>query len=153
MLILLSAKSAPCPRDGQNATHGTASGEPEVSWRWERLFLGDPCSQCSEWVQMYCCRGRPRGNPSKSPLEWAGVSEGREHPEGGGQRVFCACWRGLGVGCRTDRCRLNASRLTAEERTAPWGSCPRQRVLKGFRFVVGVIVAWLVQRANEIWGG
>ena len=99
-------------------THGTASGELEVYSSWERLFLGDPCLPCSERGQMCCCRGRPRGNPWKSPLEWAEVSEGRGRPEGGGrERVFCERWRGLGVRCRTDRCRLNTSLLTAEEWT------------------------------------
>lgn len=67
--------------------------------------------------------------------------------------MFCERWRELGVGCRTDRCRLNTSLLTAEEGTARRGSCPRLRVLKAIGCVAGVIVAWIVQRANEICGG
>lgn len=135
-------------------THGAASGELEVYSSWEWLFLGDPCLPCSEWGQMCCCRGRLRGNPLKSPLEWAEVSEGRGRPEGGGrERVFCERWRGLGVRCRTDRCRLNTSLLTAEEWTARWGSCPRLRVLKGIGCIAGAIVAWIMQRVNEIGSG
>lgn len=81
------------------------------------------------------------------------VSEGRGHRrEEGGARVSVPAGEDLvSSAARTSQAEPGSALCRGMDR-ARRGSCPRLRVLKGSRCVAGVIVAWLVKMANEIWG-